>query len=119
MPIYVYAAADGSKVEHECPWGEAPPAVQAKKKVYDKIVQIICAPAGGIEKPVKGNRRGWPIKSDAAGVNPKQIPVAIAADKRLGVPASYTKDGRVIFENREHQRRWLKAHGMRNWDENF
>jgi hypothetical protein len=49
------------------------------------------------------------------GVAADQVETARATDKKLGVPTDYTPDGRVVFQNREHQHRWLRAHNYCNF----
>lgn len=56
----------------------------------------------------------WPMTSEAAAVRADQIPQAVAKAKRLGVPTRYTADGKPIFTDRGHRKRYLKAHGLRD-----
>lgn len=50
----------------------------------------------------------WPVYSDGAGCNPKQIP----AMKKLVPELDYTRDGRAIFHSPGHRRKCLKKLGM-------
>lgn len=55
----------------------------------------------------------YPIYSDAAGVNPEQIPEAIAADKRLGVHCDYHPEtGQAIFHSPGQVKKYLRAHKL-------
>lgn len=56
----------------------------------------------------------WPMKSWAAGVNPDEIPRAVAAANEGGVPTDFCpKTGDVIFTSRKHRRDYLnKVRGM-------
>lgn len=54
----------------------------------------------------------WPMKSEAAGVHPTQVADAYEEAKRNGVPTDFTKDGRAIFRDRDHRRRYLKSIGL-------
>lgn len=54
---------------------------------------------------------GWPMLSDGMGVHPKQIPAAIAEDKRRGVKVEYSEDGRAKYDNQAHRNQHLKAFG--------
>lgn len=53
----------------------------------------------------------WPLISDAAGVHPEQIEDAMQGAKNLGVPTDFTAEGQAIFRDRDHRRRFLRAHG--------
>lgn len=54
---------------------------------------------------------GWPMVSDAAAVDPSQVPGMIEEAKKRGVSVRYTKLGQPIFENRAHRASYLKAFG--------
>jgi len=58
----------------------------------------------------------WPLCSDAAGVHPERIEEAIKVDRKLGVEAEYRVDGRVVFRDREHRKKFCRAHKMRDRD---
>ena len=61
---------------------------------------------------------GWPIKSDAMGVHPKQIKEAAEHARKRGVPTDFDKSGRPLFRDRSHQRAYLKTQRCHNNDEN-
>ena len=55
----------------------------------------------------------YPMKSDAAGINPDQIDEARAYDAKICVPTDYDPEtGQVIYESAGHRKRHLEAHGM-------
>ena len=55
----------------------------------------------------------WPMKSDAAGVHPDQIPDARKESSKLGVPTDFdTKTGQAMFTSRSHRANYLKAKGF-------
>lgn len=72
--------------------------------------------AGAESNVVSGGTQttGWPLYSEAAGVHPKKVKAQEAIDRRLGVPTTYTKDGRCVFTDRGHRKKWLKAHKLRD-----
>ena len=61
---------------------------------------------------VRGTPGNWPMLSDAAGVAPHQVKEAEEKSVRDGVPTHFTEDGRVIFESRQHRKRYLQTIGM-------
>lgn len=58
----------------------------------------------------------WPLISDGAGVHPKQRAEAEALARKLGVPTEFTSAGSAVFRDRDHRKRFLKAHHMRDND---
>lgn len=61
-------------------------------------------------KDTPGN---WPMESDAAGINPDQIPEAMAYNERMGVPTQYNPEtGAAIFTSREHRKRFCEISGL-------
>lgn len=54
------------------------------------------------------------VVSDALAVHPDQIQEQMAHDKKLGVSVEFTGDGRPVFDNSKHFRRYAKAHGFRH-----
>jgi len=63
--------------------------------------------------PGTGNFRKK-VVSDALAVHPDQIQEQIAHDKKLGVSVEFKPDGRPVFDNSQHFRRYAKAHGFRH-----
>ena len=54
----------------------------------------------------------WPVLSDAAGVNPAQIPEAKRELAAKGVKVDFTNDGRAIFTDPKHRREVCRAMGL-------
>lgn len=57
---------------------------------------------------------GWPLLSDAAGVNPQEIDRARQASESLGVPTDFASDGRAIFRDPKHRRDYCRAIGLKD-----
>ena len=72
-----------------------------------------CTPPGGHAAS------GWPLVSRAAAVHPDEIPEAVERDRKAGVPTEYDARGNVIFRDRGHRKRYLRAHGMRDNDAGY
>ena len=53
----------------------------------------------------------WPLRCDAAGVSPEQIPHAISEAAKQGVRIDFTSDGRAIFESARHRKAYCEARG--------
>ena len=47
-----------------------------------------------------------------AGVDPSQIPAAMAHDAQMGVPTEYTKTGEPILTSAAHRKRYCRANGL-------
>lgn len=55
----------------------------------------------------------YPMKSDAAGINPDQIDEARDYDAKIGVPTDYDQEtGQAIYESAGHRKRHCEAHGL-------
>jgi len=107
VPTYVFTSKDDSvSFEKYYPIGHRPEKVKSGGKwCYYDVART--------HSPVRAMHGAlWPRFSDAAGVNPSQVKEAMAADKKLGVPASYDSEGRVKFESHSHEKKWCEAHGM-------
>jgi hypothetical protein len=115
MPLYCYSASDGETIEVEAKIQEARPETISRRGRDGKRKRFRRNVAADHGQFVATNGRGWPILSDAMGVSAGQVATARETDKKLGVPADYTPDGRIEFKNLNHQRRWLDAHGYTNF----
>lgn len=52
----------------------------------------------------------WPQKCDTAGVNPNDIPEAMAEAKARGVPTDFDPEtGQIIFRDRAHRKKYCEA----------
>lgn len=61
----------------------------------------------------KGKIAGWPMESDAAGVDPSQIGEAQQELAAKGVHADFNRNtGAIVFESRGHRNKCLRALGM-------
>ena len=103
----IYCLEPGQLVEMQFPCGQAP----------DMVVTDGCEPAirsiadehgGGM--PSGG--KGWPLKSDSAGVHPAQRQEAYEESVKLGAPTDFDRLGRAVFTDRQHRANYLKAKGM-------
>jgi len=114
--LYCYTTEDGCTTEQVFPMGEAPNSVTLMdgRTAFRDIAA---------EHPARGPRTAvgskWPICSESAGVHPDQIPEAMAHCESMGVPTSYTKDGRAILVSRSHRARHLKAVGLFDKDAGY
>lgn len=60
---------------------------------------------------------GWPIHSNAAGVDPSQVPEAMEAAKKRGVPTRFDERGRPIFTGPLHRKEYCeKVRGFYDMD---
>ena len=56
---------------------------------------------------------GWPLKSDAAGVHPKDAVKAMKGADKMGVPTDFDKNtGQAVFTDRSHRKAYMKAMGL-------
>ena len=114
--LYCYTTADGHTTDHVFDIGQAPMSITLPDG--QTAFRDIAA-----EHPASGPRCAvgskWPIYSDAAGVHPDQIPEAMAYCESVGVPTSYTKDGRAILVSRSHRAKHLKAVGLYDRDAGY
>ena len=59
----------------------------------------------------------WPLKSDAAGVHPKQVKAAEEDARRAGINLNFDhKTGQAIFESRGQRSAYLKHRKMYDHD---
>jgi len=57
------------------------------------------------------SKTGWPLYSDAMGVNPKDNQQAYEASVKLGVPTERDNLGRAKFESAGHRKKYCEAFG--------
>lgn len=87
--------------------------VEVSKKEYEKAFPD----AKRVKLPMTNSLKGWPRKSLAFGVHPKQVDAAIENSVKLGVPTDFDrKTGRAVFRDNQHQREYTKVRGCRNND---
>ena len=68
-------------------------------------------------KPIRSGDQlaiGWhkPVESDALAVHPRQIPEAMAHDKRHGLSIEYLPDGRPKLTSQQQKRDMMKSLGL-------
>lgn len=104
MPHYVYECAKGHATHLFVPVED-----------YSRIT--LCDKCGDQAERVYGQTmintgRGYPMLSDAAGVNPSQIKAEQRFLESRGVKTEFTRDGAAIFRDRKHRKEHLRAVGM-------
>ncbi len=118
---------NGEIVEMEFPIGQAPKTVSFKAYVAEgnnyfqhrrvTAVRSLTAEGpgfGGVKREDGIHNTGkniWPMKSDALGCGPKQVPEFREVTKRYGVPTDFAKDGRAILTSEKHKRKLAKLRG--------
>lgn len=118
MPTYCYSPKDDSdRVEdHFFPIGQAPESVRLNdgRKGYRNLRAEMCGARIQMGKPLQPweRGRGYPRASEAMGVMPHQVGEAMAEDRKNGVRADYTKDGRPILTSWAHEKQYRKANGF-------
>lgn len=63
-------------------------------------------------KHERSGEHGWPMVSEAAGINPSDIPATVERLAKQGVKCSFDGLGRPIMESMGHRRKVLKAMGL-------
>lgn len=114
MPTYIYRRRNGEIVELVMTVAE-----MEKRQKNGKILH------GGetLHRDMASEMSGrapvscsiWPMKSDAAGVNPDQIPEARAESIKQGVPTDFDSEGRAIFTSASHRQKYCIANGLRDF----
>jgi|SRR6056297_1651905 len=108
MPVYCYTREDGkrAKVEERLyAMGEAPKTIQVDGVAYERNIQ---AEHAGSARP--GDL--WPLYSEAAGVMPHQVQGATEEWRKAGIPTDFTSDGRAIFRDASHRKKFLRRAGL-------
>ena len=107
MPIYCYSDEEGNYAEEIFPLSKDPPeTIETKDGKTLSRNRRLETPGGRCQA------KNWPMYSDAAGVNPEQIPEATRHARNVGVPTDFTSDGRAIFTSPHHRKRYCEAHGL-------
>lgn len=108
MPMYVYRAQDGTLVERFYRIADAPGTIVLDNGQIG-VLDIAAMHAGSHPTAAPSN---WPMLSDALGVNPVQVREAEEHARSIGIPTSFTADGRAILESPGHRRRYAQALGF-------
>jgi hypothetical protein len=74
----------------------------------------LCEVLNSSQAPDGHRPDGWPMTSEAAAVRVDQIPQAAARARKLGVPTEYNQAGQPVFTSRQHRKRYLHAHHLRD-----
>ncbi len=77
------------------------------------------APAPKVKKGQLKKVGGWPMKSIALAVHPKQVKEAIESARKRGVPTDFTSDGRPVFTDRAHYNAYMRAYHFYNRDAGY
>ncbi len=102
-------------VERDFPIGQAPPTVMDHGLVFRRSYRAEGRKHGGVKREdgVKNTGKAiWPMKSDALGCAPSQIPEFREVTRKYGCSTDYTPDGRAIVRSRGHRKKLLKLHGQ-------
>lgn len=54
----------------------------------------------------------WPMASEGMAVHPEQIKDAMERDHKQGVPTNYDGEGRPVFRDRDHRKRYLRSYAV-------
>jgi len=113
MPTYLYTTEDGKvTVPHTCRMSTRP---KFRWVTHDGIRQKAYRDIVAEHRGMFCGNAGWPMYSDALGVNPKHAKRAAAWAKAHGVPTEYrASDGAAKLEDPSHRRRFLKLKGCRD-----
>ena len=65
------------------------------------------------------SKSGWPYVSNSEGCHPVDRQAFMDAAAKAGVPTVFNEQGKAVFTSREHQKRYCKAFGKANFDENW
>lgn len=109
MPTYGYKSEDGEYMELIMSIAEMENrqrldgTIEHEGKTWKRTFAILGV-TGTESNP------GWPIESQALGIPPEHIERFRQFDRSRGVPTDYTKTGEPILRDRNHRRRYLKAH---------
>jgi hypothetical protein len=69
-------------------------------------------PASSLNVGVFGQSpSGWPLHSDALGVDPSTVPEWMEFDAAHGCKVDYDKDGCPVFTSPRQRKRYAEAHG--------
>lgn len=82
-----------------------------------RMIRNYAAEMGFVKVTPPGN---WPMKSDAMGVHPDQIPEVEAHSRKVGVPTHFDREtGQAILTSRDHRFKYARAIGMFDRDAGY
>lgn len=71
-----------------------------------------CEDLASGEAPGGTQTTGWPIRSKALAVHPKQVKAANVRNKQHGINVQYEANGTAVIPDRGERRKLLKLEGM-------
>lgn len=104
MPMFCYTTTSGKTVERAFRMGKAPERITLENG--DRARRNITAEWAG-RKRIPSI---YPLVSDALGVNPNQIPEAVADSIEKGCPTEFTKDGGAKIPDEQHHTKMKRAY---------
>lgn len=114
MPNYTYTNKDTGETIHQT-WSISEMLKQEGDKdgiTHEGQFYYRNYTAEHAQAPV-GGCASWPMKSDAAGVNPVQCQEFSENSVKKGVPTEFdSKTGQAIFTSRSHRAKYLRLRGM-------
>lgn len=117
MPIYSYSQYDAEKGE----FVEGGRTITRFFGMRDDIPQTLMQEGDLYKRDILADQGkvahrpgNWPLYSEAAGVVPEQIGEAREECRKAGVPTEFTTDGRAVFTDPGHRRRYMKHAGLRD-----
>lgn len=107
MPLVQYRKADGTLLEERF--------YHPTQRIPERI--RVLGVTAKRDRTIRGDSAttpgsGWPLVSEAMACHPSQIPQCMEFDHKMGISANYTKDGRPIFRDRAHRKRYCEAYGF-------
>lgn len=90
------------------------------QSLIDGLNQFYAAQVATPRTRATGNRpwsRGQ--KSVALAVHPSQVREAVEDAQKKGVPTDFTPDGRPVFRDRDHRKRYHQAYGFFDRDAGY
>jgi hypothetical protein len=105
MPRYCYSDDEGNVIIRKFGMNRIPKTFKLGGKVFTRDYRAE-------HSDFKNTPGNWPMKSDAAGVHPDQIQEAVNHSIKNGVPTSFTSDGRAIFTDANHRKKYCRLIGL-------
>lgn len=134
LRTYCYSSLSGGTIDEMFPAGEAPKEITRDGVTFvrDMAAEWRTQTVRVKEAPVKKRKRRrkdevrkkgkgttkpcgtWPRISTSLGVGVDQVPDAMAASRRHGVPTDYTTDGDAIITSPGHEKALAASMGLAN-----
>ena len=113
MPLYALVSEDGERLELQMSIAEFQSRskrgyIRHKGKKYRTDWQALTA---------SSCPSIWPMAFEQLAVDPRDVPKAMAEDKKHGVSCDhYDKDGCPVFSSRRQLRDYARAYGYKSWN---